>query len=280
MKYLINALKIIGTILLLFLVVVLAQNIGIVWHALHLHSFKYILHGITYLVVALLLFKLVANKVYKRNLAYFRITRFKFIKVCVLLGLLLPIAVTSFYLIFIPGHWVVTDLKSNQEYSAMLIEIFFLGGIVAPIVEEMMFRGFLLKYIEKKTNIYVALGLTSVLFGAIHLVNGKLTGMSLIMLLAAGTAVGLMYGLAAYKFNTVWASIPLHMFWNMSAVITVTDHNMEYGVFQYIIKANNTFLTGGTYGMDASGISIIGYITVAVLLIYWRRFYSTEKQKL
>lgn len=100
------------------------------------------------------------------------------------------------------------------------------------------------------------------------------------MLLAAGTAVGLMYGLAAYKFNTVWASIPLHMFWNMSAVITVTDHNMEYGVFQYIIKANNTFLTGGTYGMDASGISIIGYITVAVLLIYWRRFYSTEKQKL
>lgn len=156
MKYLINALKIIGTILLLFLVVVLAQNIGIVWHALHLHSFKYILHGITYLVVALLLFKLVANKVYKRNLAYFRITRFKFIKVCVLLGLLLPIAVTSFYLIFIPGHWVVTDLKSNQEYSAMLIEIFFLGGIVAPIVEEMMFRGFLLKYIEKKTNIYCA----------------------------------------------------------------------------------------------------------------------------
>ena len=247
---------------------------------MHLHSFKYILHGITYLVVALLLFKLVANKVYKRNLAYFRITRFKFIKVCVLLGLLLPIVVMSFYLIFIPGHWVVTDLKSNQEYSAMLIEIFFLGGIVAPIVEEMMFRGFLLKYIEKKTNIYVALGLTSVLFGAIHLVNGKLTGMSLIMLLAAGTAVGLMYGLAAYKFNTVWASIPLHMFWNMSAVITLTDHNMEYGVIQYIIKANNTFLTGGTYGMDASGISIIGYITVAVLLIYWRRFYSTEKQKL
>ncbi|MEL0537227.1 type II CAAX endopeptidase family protein [Staphylococcus debuckii] len=280
MKYLINTLKIIGTILLLFVVVVLAQNIGIVWHALHLHSFKYILHGITYLVVALLLFKLVANKVYKRNLAYFRITRFKFIKVCVLLGLLLPIVVMSFYLIFIPGHWVVTDLKSNQEYSAMLIEIFFLGGIVAPIVEEMMFRGFLLKYIEKKTNIYVALGLTSVLFGAIHLVNGKLTGMSLIMLLAAGTAVGLMYGLAAYKFNTVWASIPLHMFWNMSAVITLTDHNMEYGVIQYIIKANNTFLTGGTYGMDASGISIIGYITVAVLLIYWRRFYSTEKQKL
>ncbi|GEP85088.1 CAAX amino terminal protease family protein [Staphylococcus piscifermentans] len=280
MNYLINTLKMIGTILLLFIVVVFAQNIGIVWHALHLHSFEYVLHGITYLVVALLLFKLVANKVYKRKLAYFRITRFKFIKVCVLLGLLLPVAVMSFYLIFIPGHWVVTDLKSNQEYSAMLIEIFFLGGIVAPIVEEMMFRGFLLKYIEKKTNIYVALGLTSVLFGVIHLVNGKLTGVSLIMLVAAGTAVGLMYGLAAYKFNTVWASIPLHMFWNMSSVITVSDHNMEYGVFQYIIKSNNPFITGGVYGMDASGISIIGYIAVAVLLIYWRRFQAIEKQKL
>ena len=147
MKYLINTLKMIGTILLLFIVVVFAQNIGIAWHALHLHSFEYVLHGITYLIVALLLFKLVANKVYKRNLAYFRITHFKFIKVCVFLGLLLPVAVISFYLIFIPGHWVVTDLNSNQEYSAMLIEIFFLGGIVAPIVEEMMFRGFLLKYI-------------------------------------------------------------------------------------------------------------------------------------
>ncbi|AMY05873.1 CPBP family intramembrane metalloprotease [Staphylococcus condimenti] len=277
MKYLFDGFKIIGTILLLFIVVVFAQNIGIVWHALHLYSFEYILHGATYLTVALLLFKFVANKIYKRNLAYFRITRFKFIKVCVILGLLLPVTVISFYLIFVPGHWIVTSLKSHQEYSEMMIEIIFLGGIVAPMVEEMMFRGFLLKYIEEKTNIYVALSLTSVLFGAIHLVNGKLTGVSLIMLVAAGTSVGLMYGLAAYKFNTVWASIPLHMFWNMSSIITVTDHNMDYGVFQYIIKPNNPFITGGAYGMDASGISIIGYITVAVIFIYWRRFQLIEK---
>ncbi|CAD7358577.1 hypothetical protein HMPREF1208_01660 [Staphylococcus sp. HGB0015] len=51
----------------------------------------------------------------------------------------------------------------------MLIEAVFIGGIVAPIVEEMMFRGVLLQYIEVKTNRVWAIGITSALFGFIYL---------------------------------------------------------------------------------------------------------------
>ena len=64
-------------------------------------------------------------------------------------------------------------------------------------------------YIEKKTNINIAI-ISGNLFGAIHLLNGGLNVTSFFLLLISGSLVGIMFGLATYKFNTIWASITLH----------------------------------------------------------------------
>ncbi|MHD0396305.1 lysostaphin resistance A-like protein [Staphylococcus simulans] len=193
-------------------------------------------------------------------------------RVSVLLGVLLIVFVIGSYLVFVPGHLVMTQVENKEAYSAMLIEMIVIGGIVAPIIEEIMFRGILMKYIEHQTNIYLALIVTSILFGMVHVLNGLVTGMSLILLVVAVTTAGLMYGLAAYFLNTVWASIVIHMIWNLSAVMTITNQKIEYGVVQYMINTKNPLITGGTYGMDASLISIIGYMSIIlVLLIYSNR---------
>ncbi|UXR45226.1 CPBP family intramembrane glutamic endopeptidase [Staphylococcus simulans] len=267
-----NIVKISSVFILLFVVSVIAQNVGILWHILDLWSFEGLFHGVTYVIVAWLLFKLIANKLLKKPLAYFRVTPFRFYISSSLLGVLLSILVVGIYLVFIPGQLILTKLENDQEYIAMIIEIVIIGGIAAPIVEEIMFRGILLKYIEAKTNIYIALLSTSILFGIVHLFNGQLKGISLVLLMVSITTAGIMYGLAVYLFNSVWASIIIHIIWNLSALITVTDQNIEYGVIQYIIKFTNPLITGGEYGIDASLISIAVYTVIIFILIAYRNF--------
>lgn len=76
--------------------------------------------------------------------------------------------------------------------------------------QELTVRGLLMGYIEKKANITFAIIVTSVLFALVHLFNGGMSGVSLILLVVSGT-VGILYGMTAYKFNSIWPSVFMHM---------------------------------------------------------------------
>ena len=270
MKSLGVILKIIGMSVILFIISVLAQNLGILWHMFSLYTLEYVLHGLTYLIMTIILVKVLVNKGLKNTLSYYRVTDFKIYPLCLILGLLLPIIIMTIYFVFIPGNIFVTQLESTKDYIEMTISVVFITGIVAPIVEEIIFRGVLLKYIEDKTNITFAILSTSILFSLVHLFNGKLVGIDFYLLIIAGTIAGLMYGIACYKYNSIWASVLLHMFWNIGGIFIITNIRVDYGILQYIINSNNVFLTGGDYGMDASIISILGYMLVTVVLLLSR----------
>lgn len=271
MKVLINILKIVGLSIILFIISVFAQNIGILWHIFSLYTLEYLLHGLTYLIVTIGLVNLLVKKGLKNTLSYYRITTFKIYPLCLILGLVLPIIVITVYFVFISGDIIVTQFASEKEYIEMIISVLFISGIVAPIVEEIIFRGVLLKYIEDKTNIFVAIISTSVLFSLVHLFNGKLVGLDFYLLIIAGTISGIMYGIACYKYSSIWASISLHMFWNIGGIFVMTNSKEDYGIIQYIINSSNVFITGGGYGTDASIISILSYMLVIVILLFRKR---------
>ncbi|RIL82778.1 CPBP family intramembrane metalloprotease [Staphylococcus cohnii] len=270
MKSLLVVLKIVGISIILFIISVLAQNLGILWHIFSFYALEYVLHGLTYLIVTVYLVKLLVYKCLKKTISYYRITSFKIYPLCLMLGLLLPVAVMTFYFVLFSGNIFVPKFDSTKEYIEMLISVVFISGIVAPIVEEIVFRGVLLKYIEDKTNIYVAIISTSVLFSLVHLFNGKLVGIDFYVLIIAGTIAGIMYGIACYKYSSIWASVLLHMFWNIGGIFVVTNSKEDYGILQYIINSSNVFITGGEYGMDASIMSISGYFVVIVVLLFSR----------
>ena len=90
-------------------------------------------------------------------------------------------------------------------------------------------------YIEKKTNINIAIISTAIFFGAIHLLNGGLNVTSFFLLLISGSLVGIMFGLATYKFNTIWASITLHFvgiypnfYLSLKRKVSIVFGNMSY----------------------------------------------------
>ncbi|PCF86339.1 CPBP family intramembrane glutamic endopeptidase [Staphylococcus intermedius] len=270
--------KIIGLILLMFVISVFAQNVAMSWHLLSLYGFEYALHGITYVIVALLLIKWIANKGLKKPLSYFRITPFRVFPSSVILGVLLTALTIVFYFVFVPGQLSITHVESTKEFLEMFFELVILGGIAAPIVEEVVFRGILLKYIEEKTNIIVAMVITSVFFAAVHLFNGRLTGIDFYLLIIGGTAVGMLYAIAAYRYNSIWASVVLHVCWNLGALITISPTQTDVGWIQYVINSHNVWLTGGAYGFSVSAVAIIGYILtgIAILLLKKPRIASVN----
>ena len=125
------------------------------------------------MLLTFLFIKFLINKGFKKKLSDYRINLPKCKLSYLSVGLLIPIINIIIYCVFIPGHFEITKADTVIEYLEMLFEIIVLGGICAPIAEELTIqRGLLMGYIEKKANITFAIIVTSVLFALVHLFNG------------------------------------------------------------------------------------------------------------
>ena len=82
-------------------------------------------------------------------------------------------------------------------------------GIGAPIVEELFFRGLVLRSFEKRWGPWVALVATSVWFGATHFQ---------VLQLAALVGVGLVLGLLVLRTGRLGLAIMAHMGFNLTTV--------------------------------------------------------------
>ena len=103
--------------------------------------------------------------------------------------------------------------------------------------------------------------------------NGALNVTSFFLLLVSGTLVGMMFGIATYRFNTIWAISPCISF-GMSFKLFISLQRNDYNVFQYVLRFKNMVLTGGQFGFETSIVSTIGYIIVIIVLLMCRTPYK------
>jgi len=85
-------------------------------------------------------------------------------------------------------------------------------AIVAPVVEELFFRGVMFTKLKNHTSTKVAMLIQAVLFGLIHFNAAQLIPTFLLGCIAA-----YMYE----KYNNIWVPIAFHMVFNLIAVISV-----------------------------------------------------------
>ena len=124
-------------------------------------------------------------------------------------------------LLYIPIFWLtgdqdvsapargLTDRATDPVGVALLVAIVVVG---APIIEELFFRGLLLRSVEKRFGTGWALAATSLLFGAIHL--------QLLQFPALATA-GLVFGILTVRSGRLGPAIWAHVGFNGIAVITL-----------------------------------------------------------
>ena len=104
-----------------------------------------------------------------------------------------------------------TDLGTSWESSTVDIALLFLSvAIVTPIVEELMFRGYILDAINRKHSDWTAIIWSSILFGLIH-IDSFVVGQAFMG--------GIIYGWIRVRTGSLLPSIAGHMMWNMLALM-------------------------------------------------------------
>lgn len=135
-----------------------------------------------------------------------------------------------------------------------------------PFFEEMAYRGVVFRILEEKLGSWVALVLSSLVFGAAHLTNGGEN-------LAGVASIALVYGpLLTAPFmltRRLWMSIGFHGAWNytMGKIFAVSVSGVAIeGLFKTTFEGPE-LLTGGSAGLEGSLINILVGITATVLML-------------
>ena len=112
-----------------------------------------------------------------------------------------------------PG--VVDDLLDSS--GAKLAVIAIAAGLLAPIFEELLFRGVLLRALLPRMGPNWAIAVSAVTFGAVHFLGGNPLGT--LAVLPALIGIGAISGVLAVRSGELSQSILLHMGFNLLAVL-------------------------------------------------------------
>lgn len=173
-----------------------------------------IIAGILYIGLAFFLLKLFAENLLKMKRKDLGMPKFSMKAKWVLVAIVLPVIVKAVYLIFFSGEYIASGMNANQIFSTLSMGIVF-TGIAAGFVEEMVFRGVILNLLKERWNIKVAVFIPSVIFGLVHIIGMDFSIVSFLLVLIAGTMVGIMFSMIAIESGSVWNSGIVHALWNI-----------------------------------------------------------------
>lgn len=241
----------------------------------------YLIYSAAYAVIAILLAVLYARLTERLTCADLGITAMPG-PVWLAVGLALPLGVTAFYLLAVGGTY-------HRVSSAVMLVLACetLPSAIAGPVEEVIFRGLMMRSIMKRWGTAAAVFLPSFVFAAVHVIMmSDVTASSYIQLLVCGTAVGVMFSLIALRGGSIWASSIVHSLWNVIMIGGLLSiHAPGSGVtnmtlYEYELSTGNVLLTGGNYGVECSLPALAGFVIISmVLALRGRRTGSVKERK-
>lgn len=129
---------------------------------------------------------------------------------------LLGVALANLAVQQITGPFVnpqIAALTDERGFSWLNFTVVFtVGAIIAPIVEELTFRGLLYQWLRKHTGVLLPVLVSGALFSAVHFIPQLFLGLFL---------VGVILALAFEWSQSLWVPIALHMLQNSLAIIAI-----------------------------------------------------------
>lgn len=147
----------------------------------------------------------------------------------------------------------------------------FVEKAFASFREELMMRGMLLSglVLALRGRRVLAVLLSALAFGCIHLSNPGATPLSVF-----GNALGgVVYGMAFLLAGSLWLPIGLHFAWNFvqGPVLGFPVSGMAAGGLQQVRDLGPAWLTGGAYGPEAGLVGFLFRFVVIALVMLWLR---------
>ena len=133
--------------------------------------------------------------------------------------------------------------------------------------EEVATRGWLLTRIAARSNLPLAIAISSSLFGFLHLGNSGVTFLSVLNIVLDGVLAGLLF----IYTNSIWLVVAQHGTWNYVQGnllgFQVSGTGADASIFSFTMGSGPDWLTGGTFGAEGSIITTL-VLLVSLVIVY------------
>ncbi|NRQ30883.1 CPBP family intramembrane metalloprotease [Nonomuraea sp. NN258] len=136
------------------------------------------------------------------------------------------------------------------------------------VAEELLFRGVLFRIMEERIGTVSALVVSTLLFGALHLVNPNATLWGALSIALTG---GFLMTAAYVATRSLWLPIGLHFAWNFTQTgifgVTISGSAMPPDGLLNVTLSGPSALTGGAFGPEASLLALLICLVPTVPLL-------------
>jgi membrane protease YdiL (CAAX protease family) len=146
--------------------------------------------------------------------------------------------------------------------AAMLVGM----GLVPGFIEEIIMRGIVFRITEESLGTWVALLISALLFGGVHLLNPGATWLAAICIaLEAGILLAAGYIIT----RRLWLPIGMHFAWNFTqgGIFGVAVSGIEVSGLLRATLTGPELISGGAFGAEASIVAVLVCTSMAVVLI-------------
>ena len=230
--------------------------------------FHYILYYELFSFVFILLLFIFWVKVIEKNslssLGFVKKNWLKYLGWGILLSLLQMGVIALVYQVCGIGTFELNELSLEPILFILGLFPFWLlqGG-----TEEVATRGWLLTRIAARTNLPLAIGISSSLFGILHLGNEGVTVLSVLNIVLDGVLAGLLF----IYTDSIWLVVAQHGTWNYVQGnllgFQVSDTGADASIFSFTMGDGPDWLTGGAFGAEGSIITTL-VLLVSLVIIY------------
>ncbi|MBD1397491.1 CPBP family intramembrane metalloprotease [Pontibacter sp. JH31] len=268
--------KILLVIIVCFIVFVISQKLTstILDTTAIDRNFRNLIKGIIASTVVVYTYILFYKKIEKRSITELSI---RHLAKSVFLGVVIG-AVLQCFTILVVSLFGDFQILAVNPFSYMIIP--FTVAFTVAIFEEILMRGIILRITEEKLGSYIALTISAVIFGLVHLANPNSTLISGLSVVVAG----FLFGVAYIYTRNLWFPIAIHFAWNFmqSGVFgAVTSGNEKTNSLLTTELSGNQFITGGEFGPEGSIQAIVFCLLATIILFlisrknlikpYWRK---------
>ena len=162
------------------------------------------------------------------------------------------------------GSFVLNELSLEPLLFILGLFPFWLlqGG-----TEEVATRGWLLTRIAARTNLPLAIAISSCLFGILHMGNAGVTFLSVLNIILDGVLAGLLF----IYTDSIWLVVAQHGTWNYVQGnllgFQVSGTGADASIFSFTMGDGPDWLTGGAFGAEGSIITTL-VLLVSLVIVY------------
>ena len=230
--------------------------------------FHYILYYELFSFVFILLLFIFWVKVIEKNslssLGFVKRNWLKYLVWGILLSLLQMGVIALVYQVCGIGTFELNELSLEPILFILGLFPFWLlqGG-----TEEVATRGWLLTRIAARTNLPLAIVISSSLFGILHMGNAGVTFLSVLNIILDGVLAGLLF----IYTDSIWLVVAQHGTWNYVQGnllgFQVSGTGADASIFSFTMGDGPDWLTGGAFGAEGSIITTL-VLLVSLVIVY------------